>query len=90
MLPRNVSSAQKTWRKHNAAMILATQSIKELEESGMMQPFLQFADDLSEGGEPALLWLDYVHILDSRPEFALLFEVEPVALACAFDQHTEE
>jgi type IV secretion system protein VirB4 len=29
--------AQKTWRKHNAAMILATQSIKELEESGMLQ-----------------------------------------------------
>ena len=28
--------AQKTWRKHNAAMILATQSIKELQESGML------------------------------------------------------
>jgi type IV secretion/conjugal transfer VirB4 family ATPase len=32
-----VVSAQKTWRKHNAAMILATQSIKELEDSGMLQ-----------------------------------------------------
>src|SRR5579863_7534202 len=32
-----IISAQKTWRKHNAAMILATQSIKELEESGMLQ-----------------------------------------------------
>lgn len=31
-----VVAAQKTWRKHNAAMILATQSIKELEESGML------------------------------------------------------
>ena len=31
-----VVEAQKTWRKHNAAMILATQSIKELEESGML------------------------------------------------------
>lgn len=31
-----VISAQKTWRKHNAAMILATQSIKELETSGML------------------------------------------------------
>ena len=31
-----VISAQKTWRKHNAAMILATQSIKELDESGML------------------------------------------------------
>ena len=32
-----VVQAQKTWRKHNAAMILATQSIKELEQSGMLQ-----------------------------------------------------
>ena len=32
-----VISAQKTWRKHNAAMILATQSIKELESSGMLE-----------------------------------------------------
>jgi type IV secretion/conjugal transfer VirB4 family ATPase len=31
-----VVQAQKTWRKHNAAMMLATQSIKELEESGML------------------------------------------------------
>ena len=31
-----VLQAQKTWRKHKAAMILATQSIKELEESGML------------------------------------------------------
>ncbi len=32
-----IISAQKTWRKHNAAMVLATQSVKELEESGMLQ-----------------------------------------------------
>jgi type IV secretion system protein TrbE len=31
-----VVQAQKTWRKHYAAMILATQSIKELEQSGML------------------------------------------------------
>lgn len=31
-----IVEAQKTWRKHNAAMILATQSIKELEGSGML------------------------------------------------------
>ena len=31
-----VLQAQKTWRKHKAAMILATQSIKELEDSGML------------------------------------------------------
>jgi type IV secretion/conjugal transfer VirB4 family ATPase len=32
-----IVQAQKTWRKHNAAMILATQSIKELQDSGMLQ-----------------------------------------------------
>jgi type IV secretion/conjugal transfer VirB4 family ATPase len=32
-----IVQAQKTWRKHNAAMVLATQSLKELEESGMLQ-----------------------------------------------------
>jgi type IV secretion system protein VirB4 len=32
-----VIQAQKTWRKLNAAMILATQSLKELQESGMLQ-----------------------------------------------------
>jgi type IV secretion system protein TrbE len=31
-----VVQAQKTWRKHSAAMILATQSINELEQSGML------------------------------------------------------
>ena len=31
-----ITQAQKTWRKHNAAMILATQSIKELATSGML------------------------------------------------------
>ena len=32
-----VIAAQKTWRKHNSAMILATQSIQELESSGMLE-----------------------------------------------------
>ena len=31
-----VVQAQKTWRKHNGAMILATQSLKEFEESGLL------------------------------------------------------
>ena len=31
-----ITQAQKTWRKHNAAMILATQSVKELAASGML------------------------------------------------------
>ncbi len=32
-----VVQTQKSWRKLNAAMILATQSLKELQESGMLQ-----------------------------------------------------
>jgi type IV secretion system protein VirB4 len=31
-----IVEGQKTWRKHKAAMILATQSIKELEQSGLL------------------------------------------------------
>jgi type IV secretion system protein TrbE len=31
-----IVQAEKTWRKHRAAMILATQSVKELEESGLL------------------------------------------------------
>jgi type IV secretion system protein VirB4 len=31
-----ITQAQKTWRKHQAAMILATQSLKELQESGLL------------------------------------------------------
>jgi type IV secretion system protein VirB4 len=31
-----IVQAQKTWRKHKAAMILATQSLKELQESGLL------------------------------------------------------
>jgi type IV secretion system protein VirB4 len=31
-----IVEAEKTWRKHNAAMILATQSLKEFEESGLL------------------------------------------------------
>jgi len=31
-----VTAAQNTWRKHNAAIILATQSIKQLSEAGML------------------------------------------------------
>ena len=31
-----IVQAQKTWRKHRAAMILATQSLKELQESGLL------------------------------------------------------
>jgi type IV secretion/conjugal transfer VirB4 family ATPase len=31
-----VVTAQKTWRKHNGAMILATQSLKEFQESGLL------------------------------------------------------
>jgi type IV secretion system protein VirB4 len=31
-----ITQAQKTWRKHEAAMILATQSLRELQESGLL------------------------------------------------------
>jgi type IV secretion system protein VirB4 len=31
-----IVQAQKTWRKHNGAMILATQSLKEFEDSGLL------------------------------------------------------
>ena len=31
-----IVQAEKTWRKHRAAMILATQSLKELQESGLL------------------------------------------------------
>ena len=31
-----VVQAQKTWRKHNGAMVLATQSLKEFEDSGLL------------------------------------------------------
>ena len=31
-----VVQAQKTWHKHNGAMILATQSLKEFQESGLL------------------------------------------------------
>ena len=36
-----VTEAQNTWRKHNAAMILATQSIKQLSEAGMLETIAQ-------------------------------------------------
>jgi type IV secretion system protein TrbE len=32
-----IIEAEKTWRKHNAAMILATQSLKELQSSGLLE-----------------------------------------------------
>ena len=31
-----IVQAQKTWRKHNGGMILATQSIKEFQDSGLL------------------------------------------------------
>ncbi len=31
-----IVTAEQTWRKHNAAMILATQSLRQLEESGLL------------------------------------------------------
>ena len=55
-----------------------------------MQALFQFADDVGEVGDGALVRLQHIHALDAIPQLALLFEVQPVTLAVAFDQHTEE
>jgi len=50
-----VVQAQKTWRKHNAAMILATQSIKELEQSAFADRFRELPNEdfpCESGDEP--------------------------------------
>ena len=55
-----------------------------------MQAVLQLSDDVGEVGYCALLWLQHVHPLDGIPELALFFEVQPVTLLIALDQHAEE
>src|SRR6202012_1992891 len=73
-----IVSAQKTWRKHNAAMILATQSIKELEESGMLQIVSESCPTKIFRANPELarsLYRESFHLtstaLDQRPWMAL-------------------
>ena len=55
-----------------------------------MQPLLQLADNVAEVGDGALFRLQHVHPLDRIPQLALFFEVEPVTLLIALNQHTEE
>ncbi len=55
-----------------------------------MQAFLQFANDVRKVRDGALGRLQHVHALDGIPQAALFFEVQPVPLFVAFDQHTEE
>ena len=55
-----------------------------------MQPFLQLADDVGEVRDCALLRLQHVDALDGVPESAFLFEVEPVTLLVALNEHAEK
>ena len=49
-----VVQAQKTWRKHNGAMILATQSLKEFEDSGLLPIVSEIVQPKSS--LPTLIW----------------------------------
>ena len=55
-----------------------------------MQAVLQLADDVGEVGDGSLLRLQHVYPLDRIPQLALFFEVEPVTLLIALDEHAEE
>ena len=55
-----------------------------------VQAFLQLADDVGKVRDRALVRLQHVNALDRVPELAFFFEVEPVALLVALNQHAEE
>ena len=55
-----------------------------------VEPVLQLADDVGEIGDGSLLRLQHVNPLDGIPQLAFLFEVEPVSLLVALDEHAEE
>ena len=55
-----------------------------------VQPLLQLADDVAEVRDRALVRLQHIHPLDRVPQLAFFFEVEPVTLFIALDEHTEE
>ena len=55
-----------------------------------MQAFLQLANDVRKVRDGALGRLQHVHALDGIPQAALFFEVQPVPLFVALDQHAEE
>ena len=58
--------------------------------SPAVQAFLQLADDVAEVRDGALVRLQHVHPLDRIPQPAFFFEVEPVALVVALNEHAEE
>jgi hypothetical protein len=69
-----VVQAQKTWRKQNAAMILATQSIKELEESGMLQTVAESCPTKIFLANPEMnrdLYRDTFHLNDTEVEIVV-------------------
>ena len=69
-----VVQAQKTWRKHNAAMILATQSIKELEQSGMLQTVAESCPTKIFLANPEMnrdLYRDVFHLSDTEVEIVV-------------------
>src|ERR1700683_5642137 len=55
-----------------------------------VQPFLQFADDVSKVRDCALVRLQYVDSLDRVPQSAFLLEVDPVTLLVTLNEHAEE
>src|SRR5208337_2586536 len=55
-----------------------------------LQAFLQFANDVRKVRDGALGRFQHVHALDGIPQAALFFEVQPVPLFVALNQHAEE
>lgn len=66
-----IVQAMKTWRKHNAAIILATQSLTELEQSGMIRIIAESCPTklfLSNPGMSRDIYADAFHLNDTELE----------------------
>jgi type IV secretion system protein VirB4 len=64
-----VVQAQRTWRKHRAAMVLATQSLKEVEESGLLPIVSECCPTkifLANPGMNRALYADVFHLNDTE------------------------
>ncbi len=73
-----VTEAQNTWRKHNAAMILATQSIKQLSEAGMLASIAESCPTkifLSNPEMDRKVYAEAFHLNDT--ELALIADLVP-------------
>ena len=55
-----------------------------------VQAFLQLANDVAKVRDRALVRLQHVDALDRVPQSAFFFEVEPVTLLVALNEHAEE